>query len=262
MTDKITNIIPTKTKLIWLGLALVAVSLMFMSVKRKLNSGVNDVHVTIQNMDGARELISKKDVLKMFRDHLGFGIEMSVMKDLKLVELEELVQKDKRVKAVDIYLDSKNKLHVNIVQRNPIVRVNADNGEKYYLDEEGNRIPLKKKTAVRVPIATGNIAKYQNGFKDTKNRSSLNDILDIMIAIKKDPFVDALVEQIYVDDNNELILIPKLGREKILFGKYENVDKKFLNLKSFYREQMPREGWEKFANLDIRFEGQVLYSTL
>lgn len=251
-----------KTKLAWIGMALAAATLMFFSVQRKMNSGLQNVDVTIQKVDGTREIINRKDVLKLFREHLGFDVEMAVLKELKIVELEDILQKDKRVKEVEVFLDSKNRLHVDIKQRNPIVRVNADNGEKYYLDEEGNRIPLKKKTAIRVPVATGNIAKYQSGFTESKNRTSLNDIFDIMIAIKNDPFVEALVEQIYVDEHDELILIPKLGREKILFGKYENVDKKFLNLKSFYREQMPREGWEKFANLDIRFQGQVLYSTL
>lgn len=251
-----------KTKLTWIGIAAGLVVLLSLAINKKMNSKVVDVHVQITKVKSQRSLINKKDVLRLFSDHLGYDIDRAQLKELKIVELENIVESDRRVKSSEVYIDAKNTLHVDIVQRNPIVRINADNGEKYYLDDAGNKIPLKKKSAVRVPIATGNIAKYQRGFVDAKDRNSLNDIFDLMNAIKEDPFIEALVEQIHLDGAGEIILIPKLGREKILFGKYEDVKKKFFNLKAFYKEEMPREGWGKFAQLDIRYRGQVFYSPL
>lgn len=251
-----------KTKLTWIAIAVAMVMLTWLAINKKMNSGVVNVEVQITKYKSQRSLINKEDVLKKFSNHLGYDIETAALRELKIAELESIIESDKRVKSSEVYIDAKNTIHVDIVQRNPIVRINADNGEKYYLDDDGNRIPLKKKSAVRVPIATGNIAKYQRGFVDAKERNSLNDIFDLMNAIKEDPFIEALVEQIHVDDAGEIILIPKLGREKILFGKYEDVKKKFFNLKAFYKEEMPREGWGKFAQLDIRYRGQVFYSTL
>ncbi len=251
-----------KIRLAWIAAAVVMASLLILSVNRKAKSGVTQVQIEIEQLSGKRNLVDKKDVLKAFRNHLGFDIEMASIQELKIVELEELLQKDNRVEEAEVYIDSKNRIHVQLKQREPIVRVHAESGKRYYLDKDGNKVPLKKKSAIRVPIASGSIGDYQDGFLEAKQRSALQDVFELMTKVKEDPFLDALVEQIFVEKDGEITLIPKLGREKIKFGAFEDVEEKFYKLKVFYKEGLPREGWDKFASLDLRYRNQVKLTEL
>ena len=64
-----------------------------------------------------------------------------------------------------------------------------------------------------------------------------------LLTILDDEFMSALVEQIHVSNQGEFTLIPKLGNQKILFGKHSNVLDKIDRLKVFYWEAIPYEGW-------------------
>jgi cell division protein FtsQ len=67
-----------------------------------------------------------------------------------------------------------------------------------------------------------------------------------------------LIEQIYVSNTGEFTLIPKVGDQKILFGNYTNVKDKLENLKIFYQEGMPYEGWQKYRTINLKYKGQVV----
>jgi cell division protein FtsQ len=52
-----------------------------------------------------------------------------------------------------------------------------------------------------------------------------------------------------------------LGRQKIVFGSAETSEEvrdKFNRLKVFYKEAMPFEGWNKYTEISLKYEGQVV----
>ena len=67
-----------------------------------------------------------------------------------------------------------------------------------------------------------------------------------------------MIEQIYVNQYEEFTLIPKVGRQKIIFGKYEDVEDKFNRLELFYAEGMSREGWQKYKTINLKYRRQVV----
>ena len=110
---------------------------------------------------------------------------------------------------------------------------------------------------VRVPVATGSIESFTHNYLKEKN-SKLKDVFLLSKKISNDPFLHALVEQIHVKENGEFVLIPKVGREKIFFGYVDRMNEKFENLKIFYKNAIPREGWNKYKYFDLRWKDQVV----
>jgi cell division protein FtsQ len=76
--------------------------------------------------------------------------------------------------------------------------------------------------------------------------------------VDKDPFLKAFIEQIFVRADNDLVLIPKVGSAKIIFGDTENMEGKFEKLLVFCKEGLNRIGWNKYRSIDLRFEGQII----
>ena len=68
-------------------------------------------------------------------------------------------------------------------------------------------MPLSRKYTSRVVVATGDISQ----------KFACDKLYPFVRSLKKDEFWDALIEQIVVR-NEELILIPKVGNFKIIFG--------------------------------------------
>lgn len=76
--------------------------------------------------------------------------------------------------------------------------------------------------------------------------------------MKKDTFANSLIEQIYLDENGEFTLIPKIGNERIFLGNSEILEDKLMRLKLFYKENMGRQGWNVYQLVNLKFKGQVI----
>jgi cell division protein FtsQ len=93
---------------------------------------------------------------------------------------------------------------------------------------------------------------------DTIQTHVMKGLLKIATYVDKDAFWNAQIEQIFVNEEAEFVLSPKLGNHIIYFGDTQNMAKKFDNLHVFYREALSRIGWSKYRKIDVRFENQIV----
>jgi cell division protein FtsQ len=66
---------------------------------------------------------------------------------------------------------------------------------------------------------------------------------------------------VYLENNGEFVLIPLVGEQKIIFGSAhsnQQVEDKFKRLKIFYEEGMPYEGWKKYSEINVKYDGQIV----
>jgi cell division protein FtsQ len=57
------------------------------------------------------------------------------------------------------------------------------------------------------------------------------------------------------------VLVPLVGDQKIVFGtanSAEEVKEKFERLKIFYKEAIPYEGWAKYNEISVKYDGQIV----
>ena len=174
--------------------------------------------------------------------------------DFRMVERE--VRKNPFVRMASVFVDQSQTIIVDIVQKRPILRVINNDGVSYYISENNDRIPLNDNFTTHVAIALGNIEIH----KDTKRDSSVQAALYKLIQfVRKDEFLNALVDQVYVQENGEMDVIPKVGGHTIHFGVAdETMAEKFERLKIFYNEGLKKVGWTKYKSIDLRYKDQVV----
>ena len=242
---------------LWLLALLTIFALLVLSIQRKLNSVVEDVRIEINTIKGDRNLISEKEVMVLFRAYLGFSPQSANVRELDLRVIEEVLNEDERVKNAEVYIDAANRLNVRIQQKQPVIRIYDDSNTSYYLDEEGDKINVRPGVAIRVPVATGFIELYNKALIDGTANSALEKVLFVAREIQNDEYLNALVEQVDVNDKKEIVLIPKIGRQKILLGGIDNFDEKVYKLKLMYKDGLPLEGWRKYSVLKLNYRGSV-----
>ena len=236
------------------GLLLIG-ALWILSIQRKSDGKVRDHIVHIKPIKGDRNLIEAEEVNIIYKKFLGFSVLDANIKDLDTRELEERLKADKRIKKVEVFVDAHNNLNTWIIQRQPIVRIIDSRDFSYYLDEEGKDIPAQRGLAVRVPIATGYIDIYREELITDEKKSALQNVFTCANAIMKDEFLSQFIEQIHVNAERDIELIPKIGKQYITLGDAQNLDKKFKDIKSIYKNGMPTVNWSKYKEISVKYEG-------
>lgn len=260
--QKIAKYQKVRHRITWIAIFAVMAALLVLSIQQKKNTPLDALQISIQDLPGKRNLISKKEVKRKITNHLGFDVEKAVIADIDLASLEQMIDNIPVVETSEVFIDANNVVRVQLTQRQPLLRVASNNGEEYYLDKEGGRIPVKAGAAVRVAIVTGEIPPYEHGFLDKKKKNPLKDAFNFMTIVQEDPFMLALVEQVDIARDGYMTIAPKLGRKRIRFGHYENVEEKIKKLKVVYKELLPVTGWDKHDALNLEFKDQVIAQNL
>ena len=245
-----------KKNLVWTIVVLTILGVLFLAVQRKMDATVSKVTINIEGIKGGKNLVTKKGVKQMFRNYLGYDLEMSTIRDLNLMDLETMLEADERIKEAAVYIDSKDRLFIVIEQRVPILRVFSQNKSTYYLDAEGNEIPAYRGATIRVPVASGSIEEYDPRLLKGKKESRLKDVFTLAKFIHEDEFLSALIEQIDMQENGEVMMVPKIGRQKLDFGHVENIEERFEKLKILYKGGMEQVGWRKYDVLTLKYDSK------
>lgn len=188
--------------------------------------------------------------------------------ELEPFEMEKALLAHPAVKAVDAWAGFDGVLHIEIQQKKPIVRVLDLLNNSYYIDDEGNYFPTIEHFTCRVPIATGFITDrfHTRNMKisEVMANDSLaglgvtDDIYTYMALIQRDKFLMALTEQLYINFDGEIELIPKAGPTSILLGDAHMAESKLSRLKLFYRKGLPLAGWDTYSAVNLKYKEQII----
>jgi cell division protein FtsQ len=170
----------------------------------------------------------------------------------------------RELKTAEVYMSIDGTLHIYADQRTPIMRVMPNNGGDYYIDAEGVVITRRNLYTPRLHIVEGNVNINQamlNGVSvlDTSIKNSiLKDIFYLVSYINKNDFWSAQIDQIFVDGNDEIDLIPRVGNHTVHLGSAENFEGKLKNLEVFYDKVLPEVGWNKYSTINLAFKDQIV----
>ena len=230
----------------WIGSVAILLMVMGFAGTVQQNMIVEDpIGIRIDQSDD-RYFIDRADVLDMFRSE---GIEI-IGKPVSAIDfelLEEVLYRHPYVETAQVYSTISGALQMEITQKRPVIRIISQGLGDFYLDENGERLPLSKNYSSRVIVANGYIKKEM-----------LDDLFLLATFVNKNQFWKSQVQQIYVAWPREIQLIPRVGRHKILLGDISNLEEKFDNLMSFYKHGLNNVGWDKYKSVDLRFKHQVV----
>lgn len=243
----------------WL-IALLGVALLLISaIAAREGKLLHSVNINVAPLATGDLLLTEAQVSEELEKSFTKPLASLLLADVDVARVEAVLESHPLVADADAYVDADMQLHINVIQRNPILRVIANNGQNYYLDQDGVRMPLSEVFTARVPVASGNIVAWSSDYL-TQDEHQLKDLFLLAKLLRADDFYQALIEQIYVNNKGEIILAPKVGDQIIQLGRYdkEKTRERLARLKVFYEKGLPYEGWRKYAAFDLRYADQVV----
>lgn len=243
----------------WIVIALAIGVLAISAIGRREASRVQTVAPIIQPLANGETLVTEVELLDRLAASFTKPMNELTLADIDIERVETVIEGQAFVADADAFIDDDLQLNIIVTQRVPLLRIIAENGQNYYLDEQGVRMPLSESYTARVPVVTGNVVLWQDDFRDFPDHQ-LSQLVELARFLREDTFLDALIEQIYVNSLGELVLAPKVGDQVIFLGRYagEQSERCLRRLKAFYREGLPYEGWRKYKSFDLRYADQVI----
>ncbi len=163
---------------------------------------------------------------------------------LVLKEMESRLLQNPMVRDAQVFVTVDGKLGAKIEQRNPIARV-ADN-PSYYVDEDGEKMPLSKVYAARVPIITG------------LSKTNFTELTPLLLKIRNDEFMKKSVVGIHKSKAGIIDFEMRKMDFNVRLGKMEEIERKFQNFKAFYQKAKRDNKLTSYRLVDLQFGNQVV----
>lgn len=206
--------------------------------------------------------VTKRSLLNLV--HASGKILGRPVREIPVAEIEEKIRGIREIRNAEVYVAVDGTIHIYADQRNPVMRVIPDGGGDFFIDEDGVLVRKRNLYNPRLHIVGGNITitqKMLDGISilDTAIKNSiLKDIFFLVGYIKDDDFWSAQIDQIYVNGNNGIDLIPRVGNHVIHIGTTESLDSKLRNLRAFYDKVLPEVGWNKYSLINLEYKDQIV----
>ncbi|MFV8341635.1 cell division protein FtsQ/DivIB [Flavobacterium sp. XS2P39] len=165
---------------------------------------------------------------------------------LDLNKLERNLNAQEMIEKSDVFVSIDGVLKAVVKQKTPIARV-FDKGRSFYIDYEGNRMPLSTNFTARVPLVSGGVNKKNN-----------EDLADLFRTIYDDAFLKKNIIGIEIMPNGSLKMLNRNFDYQIDFGRMINVERKFKNYKAFFQKAVLDSSLYKYKKIDLRFTEQVV----
>jgi cell division protein FtsQ len=256
---------------LWIAFAIAVIVLMQMTQSAQADTVLEEPDVLI-HVNGENAFLTE-DELKLRLKRNGFTFNGQSQKDLKVSAVEDYIRKMTEVKDVKVFTKLGSKWKIEVTVRKPIARIYNKYDETFYLDEDGFVMNSSSLHTARVVVVTGYIKDRISSVSvpeiinnDTlKSIRKLDDVYRISNYVCNDPLMQSLIGQIHLKKNGDFVLIPLVGGQKIIFGTAttdDEVKEKFKKLKIFYEEGIPYEGWDKYEEISLKYDNQIVCKTV
>lgn len=188
---------------------------------------------------------------------------------LDIRKIERKIALMEEVKNVVVFREIGKKWNIRVELRKPIARIFNTTNQTYYIDEDGFLMSRSPNHTARVIVFSGFLDDrfLKGSINDFINNDSLksikklDDVFRISNYVCKHPLMYKLIGQVYLERDGDFVLIPLVGDQKIVFGTAntdEEVSEKFSRITTFYQEAISFEGWNKYSEISVKYDGQIV----
>ena len=194
-----------------------------------------------------KQFILAKDIETLLRKAKLHPIDKP-LSSINTMEMEQAISTNKLVKSVEVYTTQGGSLIASITQRNPVLRVISHGDGGYYIDSEREKMPISQNYTVYLPVATGYITE----------EFAKNELYDFVMFVSDNANWDAWIEQIVVDQKQKVQIVPRAGDFMVTFGTLDDYEEKLDKLKLFIDKGLNIVGWNRYSEVNLEYNNQVV----
>ena len=210
-------------------------------------SNKNCIDYRINLADENTSLITRGQIISLIKS-IQDSIVGTPINEVPIYEIERKIESLNDVQNAEVYINMEGMLHIDFIQKKAIVRISPKEGKDFYMDSEGSIFGLSHNYTEHLLIANGNI----------QDSTDYMTVLDLAKYLSSDSLWNAQIVQIYLKENKEIELVPRVGNHTILLGDITNYQEKLRKLYLFYEKGVNQVGWNDYKEINLKFRNQIV----
>lgn len=208
-------------------------------------------------LPGRYNFIERDEVDRILLEN-GGGLVGRDLNEINIHKLENTLKANPFIEYAKVYADMDGIVHVQIRQREPVLRVINMANLHFYVDGKGLKMPLSENFTAKVLVVNGMIDEDFTGKVEELSSKLAKDLFRIALFIKNDTLWNDQIEQLYVDLKGDIEMVPRVGDHKIILGDADSLQTKFRNLLVFYKKAIPKVGWDTYSTINLKYANQII----
>jgi cell division protein FtsQ len=213
-----------------------------------------DVKVIIPEINS---FIERADIDEMLLKNSGSLLGRN-LHNIDLHGIEKTLKANPYIEDARVYADMHGVINIKIRQREPVLRVLNFTNQDFYIDRKGLKMPVSPNFTAHVLVANGFILEPFANKVDTLKTDMAKGLFKAALYVEDDTLWREQIEQLYVNQQSEIEIVPRVGNHKIVLGNADSLKIKFGNLLAFYKKAMPVVGWDAYKIINIKYTNQVV----
>ncbi|MDR2147132.1 MAG: cell division protein FtsQ/DivIB [Tannerella sp.] len=226
-------------------LAYIGFTIFYFARQKRADTVCKEVEIIIAD-SLKKHFLSESDIVAYLKNRNVYPLNRETGK-INTDSIEKALMKNEIIEKAEVIQKNSGNIKIVVSQKMPILRVFTGGGN-YFVDSSGKTMPTVPGQAIYVPVASGNIEKT----------FAVSQLYKFALFLQNDAFWNDQIEQIYVRNENEVEIIPRVGDQTIILGSLENFEQKLRKLRLFYEQVIPRMGWEKYSVINLRYKNQIV----
>lgn len=225
----------------------------FIEIK-KAESKCTDIKVIIPEVNS---FIERADIDEMLLNSSGSLVGRN-LHTIDIHGIETELKANPYIETAKVYADMNGVVNIKISQREPILRVLNLTNQDFYIDRKGLKMPVSRNFTAHVLVANGYILEPFANKVDTLKTDLAKSLYKTSLFIEGDTLWREQIEQLFVNDQTEIEMVPRVGDHKIILGNDSDLETKFTNLLAFYKKALPAVGWNAYNTINIKYTNQIV----
>ena len=143
---------------------------------------------------------------------------------------------------------SSSSVQIRLTEKHPLYIVQEPSGKSYYVTQGKGTITVNPTFAAYLPIVSGAV--------DLK--MATGPVYDLMTALREDPYFTDYFGQVYVDETDGIVLIPRIGTTRVIIGRESNWSEKLRKWRIFAESVLPKRGMNAFSYVNLDYGKQII----
>ena len=143
---------------------------------------------------------------------------------------------------------SSSSVQIRLTEKHPLYIVQEASGKSYYVTQGKGTITVNPTFAAYLPIVSGAV--------DLK--MATGPVYDLMAALREDPYFTDYFGQVYVDETDGIVLIPRIGATRVIMGRESNWSEKLRKWRIFAESVLPKRGMNAFSYVNLDYGKQII----
>ena len=240
-----------------LGLA----ALLLLRETRKERALLACEHVEVEFRDSLK-FVSAKEITSWLDRNYGVCTGQR-LDSLDLQRIENMLLSRGPIVGCEAWTDDHGVLHIEIRQREPVLRFSYGDTGGYYVDADGYIFPLHRSYTADVRVIEGSIpvrpaAGFSGQPESDSDREWIAGMLEFERRVSASRTWDDIISRTIIRDNGDIALTLGSGDELYIIGDPDRLDEKFSGIARYQREIRPEVGDGYYRTVNLKYKNQII----